>query len=117
MADELRAAVRGSGTTVVLDLEGAFTVSGAAVLERAHAAACQEAARNLVLNFRGVDYVNSAGIAVLIGSMGRVREAGQRLALVGLNPHYRKIFHVMGRAQFAPVFDSERDALEAMQTL
>lgn len=116
MEDELRAVARPSGSTLVLDLEGALTVTSAAVLEAAHAAASRDDARLLILNFSAVDYVNSAGIAALIGLMSRVRGADQQLALVGLRPHYRKIFHMMGMSQFAPVFDSEREAIDSLST-
>ncbi len=116
MEDELRAAVRGSAPTLIVDLHGAVTVLGSEVLETALADARSLAARTVILNFQDVDYVNSAGVAVLIRLLGRLRDADQKLAFVELRPHYRKVFHMMGLFQFAPVFDSEREAIEALQT-
>ena len=38
----------------------------------------------------------------------------QFLALTGLTAHYRKIFQMMGLTQYAPVFDSEDAARQAI---
>jgi len=115
MEDELRAAVRGTAPTLVVDLHGALTTLGSEVLETALEDARRLAAHTVLLNFHDVDYINSAGVAVLIRLMGRMRETDQKLAFVELQPHYRKVFHMMGLFQFAPVFDSEREAIETLQ--
>ena len=64
------------------------------------------------MNFSGVDYVNSAGIAVIIGILIEARNASQRVMVTGLTPHYQKIFSMMGLSDYAPVFDNIEAASE-----
>lgn len=61
----------------------------------------------VVLDFAGVDYINSAGLALLIGLVRRCRESGRPVGAVNLSGHYRKIFHMVGLNDYITVFDSE----------
>lgn len=66
-----------------------------------------EEAGAMVLDFSGVDYINSAGLALLIGLVRRCREAGRTMGAVKLSDHYRKIFHMIGLSDYITLFDSE----------
>jgi anti-anti-sigma factor len=61
----------------------------------------------VVLDFSAVDYINSAGLALLIGLVRRCREAGLTMGAVKLSDHYRKIFQMIGLSDYITVFDSE----------
>ncbi|OPX91756.1 MAG: STAS domain protein [Pelotomaculum sp. PtaB.Bin013] len=61
----------------------------------------------VVLDFAGVDYVNSAGLALLIGLVRRCRASGCPVGAVNLSAHYRKIFHMVGLNDYITVFDGE----------
>ncbi|WP_051273671.1 STAS domain-containing protein [Desulfotruncus alcoholivorax] len=61
----------------------------------------------VVLDFAGVDYINSAGLALLIGLVRRCRESGRPVGAINLSGHYRKIFHMVGLNDYITVFDSE----------
>ena len=61
----------------------------------------------LFLNFAQVEYLNSAGIAIVIGILTQTRQRDQRLLLAGLTPHYQKVLTMMGVTQYAPIFATE----------
>jgi anti-anti-sigma factor len=110
MADEVRAMLREEPPLTVIDLEGDVTTFADDAINSAYRQASELGATNILLNFSSVDYLNSAGISIIIGVLTEARKADQRLLITGLTPHYRKVFHMMGLTQYAPVFDSEAEA-------
>jgi anti-anti-sigma factor len=113
MANETRATLRDAAPLLVMDLSGEVTSLAGDAVNGAYRQACDRGATSLLLNFGGVDYMNSSGIAVIIGLLTDARRNNRRLLITGLTPHYRKIFQMMGLSQHAPVFDSEDAALQA----
>ncbi|MDQ7053092.1 MAG: STAS domain-containing protein [candidate division KSB1 bacterium] len=71
-------------------------------------------ARFLVLDFRRVEYINSAGMSVLITLLTRSQKAGLELRAFGLSPHYQKIFDMVGLLKYIPHFDSEESAFKGL---
>ena len=69
-------------------------------------------ARHILLNFRQNDYINSAGIAILIGIVTEVNRNGQKLAVSGLSQHFQKIFRMVGLAQYADIYQDEDEAVK-----
>jgi anti-anti-sigma factor len=94
----------------VIDVAGEVTTFADEAITGAYREVTARGGKNILMNFAGVDYLNSAGISIVIGVLTEVRKADQRLLITGLTPHYRKIFEVMGLAQYAPIFDSEEAA-------
>jgi anti-anti-sigma factor len=102
-----RATLRESPPLFVVDLEGEVTAGAEGPLTAVYEQASARGARRLLLNFAAVDYVNSAGIAAVIGLLTATRRDGVEVQVMGLNAHYRKIFEMMGLTQFAPLVESE----------
>lgn len=65
----------------------------------------------IVLNFGEVSYINSTGIARIVGLLARARKAKRRLLVFGLSPHYQEIFHMTRLADFMTVFQDEASAV------
>ncbi len=87
--------VRRLPDTVVLSLSGELNSSASAVLGPAYAqAASADDPRTVVLDFTDVDYINSTGIALVVGVLAQARADGRTLVAVGLSEHYREIFHI-----------------------
>ncbi len=57
----------------------------------------------LLLDFAEVDYVNSAGIAILIGLLRGTRAAGTVIRVMSLSDHYRRIFRMVGLTQYLEI--------------
>ena len=110
--NEVQVTVRDLPPLQVIDLAGAVTGFADAAITGAYRSAADRGARDFLLNFSGVDYVNSAGIAVIIGILIEARKADQRVLVAGLTPHYQKIFNMMGLSDYAPVFESIEAASE-----
>jgi stage II sporulation protein AA (anti-sigma F factor antagonist) len=61
----------------------------------------------LVLNFTGVAYINSAGIATLIRLARTGRKAGFHLYAYGLTSHYQKLFRMVGLTELMMIYPDE----------
>jgi anti-anti-sigma factor len=68
---------------------------------------------SIVLDFTDVDYINSTGIAVIVGILARARAAGRPIRAYGLSDHYREIFSITRIADFMAIYDDETAAVAA----
>lgn len=116
MAQELKVTARRQGSIMVLDLQGDVTMFAEAELTRAYHTAVDASAHELVLNFAGTEYINSAGIAIIISLLTEARASGVTLVISGLSSHYQKIFRMVGLTQYAEVFDSEEAAIQDLKS-
>jgi anti-sigma B factor antagonist len=80
----------------------------------AFARATGEDARAVILNFAGLEYMNSGGIGLLVTLLVRANRQRQRLMALGLTDHYRQIFSLTRLDEAIGVFDSEEQALAAL---
>jgi anti-sigma B factor antagonist len=60
-------------------------------------------ARELLLDFSAVDYINSTGIALIVGLLARARADARKISARGLSPHYREIFEITRLSDFMTI--------------
>ena len=110
-AQQLEASVRFEAGSAIIDLYGEINGLVDDVLDAAYAEAESRDPSTVVLNFTGVDYINSTGIALIVGLLARARQAHRRLLVYGLSDHYREIFEITRLADFMSIFPDETTAL------
>ena len=96
---------------VVLDLSGDLRGDAREDLEAGYADADARDPQAVVLNLTDVDYIDSTGIALLVGLLARARRDGRELSAYGLSDHYREIFAITRLSEFIHVYDDEPSAL------
>lgn len=111
MAIQFEAEVRRSPDVVILDLHGDINSFAEAALIAAYGEAEAAHPRSVLLNFADVNYINSTGIALIVGLLARARAAGRPLLACGLGPHYVEIFNITRLADFMTLFPDEQSAL------
>lgn len=97
----------------VVDIEGQITRFAEGVLSDAHNQATRKGANAVLLNFDGLDYMNSSGIGLLVTLLVRTQRNGQQLGAFGLSEHYREIFQLTRLDEAIGVHDNEADAIAA----
>jgi anti-sigma B factor antagonist len=107
----LEASVRREPGGAVLDLRGEINGFGQEALNAAYAEAEARDPEAIILNFEGVDYINSTGIALIVGLLARARASKRRLLAYGLSDHYVEIFNITRLSDFVGVFPDEESAL------
>ena len=63
------------------------------------------------LSFAGAAYINSTGIALIVGLLARARADGIEVRAWGLSDHYREIFEITRLADFMRITTDETSAL------
>jgi anti-sigma B factor antagonist len=96
---------------VILDLHGEINGFAEDALNRAYEEAEGARPEAILLNFSGVDYINSTGIALIVGLLARARKQHIPLRAVGLSEHYREIFTITRLADFMGIYGDEESAL------
>jgi anti-anti-sigma factor len=109
-----RAAVRPDGGLTVIDLYGEIDGFAEAALEAAYDEAEANDAPSILLNFAGVEYVNSTGIALIVGLLARARKARRQLLTSGLTPHYQEIFNITRLSDFMTIYPTEEAARQGV---
>ncbi|HTX41842.1 MAG TPA: STAS domain-containing protein [Acidobacteriaceae bacterium] len=72
-------------------------------------------ARHVLLDFTGVDYINSSGIAIIIQMLLEAGKTGtQTIGIFGLTPHFQKVFTMVGINKYAALHKDEAAALAAV---
>ena len=95
----------------VLDLVGEINGFAEEALNAAYAEAEAGDPKTILLNFEGVDYINSTGIALIVGLLARARASRRRLLAYGLSDHYVEIFNITRLSDFVSVLPDEESAL------
>jgi anti-anti-sigma factor len=112
-AQLFEATVRQRAGLAVIDLEGDVNRDAEPGLSTAYAAAAAAGAGAILLNFAAVGFINSTGIAVIVGLLARARQDGRALVVCGLTEHYRSIFEITRLIDFMQVYTSEEAAISS----
>lgn len=110
---ELRAAVRERPGGAVIDLAGDIDGAAEDILGRAYAEATSGTSRSVILNFEDATYINSTGIALIVGLLVEARKADVSIGAYGLSDHYREIFEITRLADFMTIAATEDGAVSA----
>jgi anti-anti-sigma factor len=105
------AQVRTEHQRVVIDLHGEINAQADQALSQAYAEADNQNPEVIVLNFSGVDYINSTGIALIVGLLAQTRKTHRRMVVYGLSDHYVQIFQITRLSDFMDIFQDEASAL------
>ena len=102
-----------SETTRVIEIKGDITAQSEDVLMTAYGRANGAGVKVIVLDFSGLDYMNSGGIGLLVTLLVRAQRQHQRVLAYGLSDHYRQIFELTRLDEAIGIHDSDEDALAA----
>lgn len=104
--------IRHQPRAAIVDLHGEINTFAEKALNAAYDEAVGLQPEVVLLNFGQVEYINSTGIALIVGLLKRTRQAGYALRACGLSEHYEEIFQITRLADFMPLFPDEESALQ-----
>ena len=102
------------GDLAVLRIAGDVTSASEGELTGGFAAALDEGARAVVLDFSAMEYMNSGGIGLLVTLLVRAQRAGARLLAIGLSDHYRQILSLTRLDEAIEILPDEAAAVAAV---
>jgi anti-anti-sigma factor len=103
-----------SDTATAIEVGGDVTAASEGALMDAYTVASGSGARTIVLDFAGMDYMNSGGIGLLVTMLVRCQRQGQRLAAIGLSDHYREILSLTRIDEAISIYPGEAEVLAAI---
>src|SRR4051812_30061159 len=107
LARTFEASVSHKPHVAILHLRGEINGSAEETLNRAYEQASAGQVDVIMLDFGEVDYMNSIGIALIVGLLAQARKAHRRLLAYGLSEHYVEIFNITRLVDFMNVFPDE----------
>lgn len=97
----------------VISIMGDVTGACEQTLMAAHEQATDAGAALIVLDFSGMEYMNSGGIGMLVTLLVRGQRRRQRIVAVGLSEHYRQIFELTRLDEAIALYDDVATAVAA----
>lgn len=97
------------GEDSVLEMSGTVTRTAQEKMEAAYREATA-GSRRVLLDFGAVEYINSTGIAVIVGLLAMARADKREIGAFGLSDHYRKVFQITRLSDFMTIYDDESAA-------
>ena len=64
----------------------------------------------ILLDFGGVEYLNSSGIALVIQVLLEASRSEQTVRIFGLTPHFQKVFTMVGITRYTTLYTDEATA-------
>lgn len=96
---------------VILDLHGELNAFAEDALKSGFAEAGRYGSETILTNFRDVSYINSTGIALIVGLLSQARALNRKLLICGLSDHYVQIFKITRLSDYIPIYEDEHAAL------
>lgn len=104
---------RTNGAVAVLELSGELNAAADVELNDAYETAIASSPATVLLNFDNVSYINSTGIALIVGLLSEARKSDRKIMACGLSEHYKEIFEITRIADFVSIFGDEEEAIGA----
>lgn len=101
-----------NGVVATLRIAGDVTSGSEGELMAGYSRAIEDGVSAVILDFSGLEYMNSGGIGLLVTLLVRAQRGGVRLLASGLSEHYREILSLT-RLDEAIEIHSDEDAAVA----
>ncbi len=98
----------------VIRFEGDIASTSKDAVLGAYQSLNKETAKLVMLDFTGVEYINSSGIALIIQLLIEAANSGQKVYAFGLSAHFTKVFTMVGITKYASLFATQAEALAAL---
>jgi anti-anti-sigma factor len=112
MNKDIQVSISQKDDVSILQIKGDVTAMTGESIEEAYQKVSKGGAQKILLYFDKDGYINSGGIAILIGIASESRKNGQTVRLTGLSGHFQKIFNMVGLTKYTEIFQTEELALK-----
>ncbi|MBN2012443.1 STAS domain-containing protein [candidate division KSB1 bacterium] len=95
----------------IININGHVDATNAPQLEKEFDSIISDGGSKIIVNFRDVEYISSAGLRVLLSVTQRLKSKDGDLRLCEMNPTVEKTFNLAGFTRLFDIFKSEQESL------
>ncbi len=96
----------------ILYIKGYLDAHTAQTLEQEFQQLMDEKKYNIVVNFKDLNYISSAGLGVFMGFIEDIRKNGGDIKLTNMKPKIYRVFDLLGFPTLYDILDEEKVAVE-----
>lgn len=82
--------------------------------QRVDAALDADGVRHVLLSLKGVTFIDSSGLGVILGRYKKVSAIGGRMLAANVRPQVARVFELSGLLKIIPTFGTETEALNSL---
>ncbi|MFP3883445.1 MAG: STAS domain-containing protein [Actinomycetota bacterium] len=112
MPDDLEMTIDYTDQGPVINLKGTVDRAAKEKMESGYEDATKVPGK-VLFDFSEVNYINSTGIAVIVGILAMARAEGRKVGAFGLSDHYREVFQITRLADFMTIYEDAAAAKTA----
>jgi anti-sigma B factor antagonist len=110
----MKATIRDVADIHVIDIQGKITIGeGDVKLRQTINDVLESGAKKIVLNLKGLKYVDSSGIGELVSCYTTITNRGSQLRLCNLNSKIYSLLQLTALVSVFQIYDSEEDAIQS----
>ena len=99
-----------SENVVCVDVKGRIDGSTAVAFEEAVRGALEESDRAMIMDFRELAYISSAGLRVILLTAKSLQSQDAKLVLCSLSEQIREVFKISGFDKLLPIHEDREEA-------
>ena len=103
------------GNVYVISLDGRLDAYAANDVEKKLDSLFTSAKSQLVVNLKGLEYISSSGLRVLLAALKKMRKQQGDIRLACLQPYVKEVFDIAGFTQLFKMFDKEEEAIDSFK--
>lgn len=110
----METSIRQSGDVSIIDLHGSIkTNEDYDTFKKSIDEVLNQGSLNVLLNFKGVNFINSSGLGRLILAAKRISDDNGKLKITELSDDLKELFTFTRLDTKIPIFTSEKEALDS----
>lgn len=103
------------GNVYVVSLNGRLDAYAANDVEKKLDSLLTSAKVQLVVNLKGLEYISSSGLRVLLAALKKMRKQQGDIRLACLQPYVKEVFDIAGFTQLFKMFEKEEEAMDSFE--
>lgn len=99
---------------LIVRVEGELDMHVADEFRQRIDAALESGVRHVLLNLKGVTFVDSSGLGVILGRYKKISADGGRMLATNIRPQVARVFELSGLLKIIRTFGTEAEALNSL---
>ena len=109
---EFHTSIKEQGAVSIINLKGYLDAHTAPILENNFVDLIDKNRFNIVVDFKDLAYISSAGLGVFMAYIEKIRESSGDIKLSGMNDKVYNIFDLLGFPLLYEIFKTESEAVQ-----